>query len=142
MFECQTITVGHTIYGHVPNCIFGRPHIHNSHTRTHTYTRVHTLTHVRTHTHTRTHTHIRTHTHTHEARTYTHTRSAHTHTHTYTKHTCTYKCNCYIHVVFTIETNREILLRAGFMKQFGKEWLFPSIEDAVRFATEGNKVVS
>ena len=28
------------------------------------------------------------------------------------------------------------------MDQFGKEWLFPSIEDAVRFASEGNKVVS
>ena len=28
------------------------------------------------------------------------------------------------------------------MDRFGKEWLFPSIEDAVRFATEGKKVVS
>ena len=35
-----------------------------------------------------------------------------------------------------------MLLRSGFMDQYGKEWLFPSIEDAVRFASEGNKVVS
>ena len=35
-----------------------------------------------------------------------------------------------------------MLIRSGFMDQFGKEWLFPSIEDAVRFATEGKKAVS
>ena len=35
-----------------------------------------------------------------------------------------------------------MLSRSGFMDQFGKEWLFPSIEDAVRFATEGKKAVS
>ena len=40
------------------------------------------------------------------------------------------------------EKNREILNRAGFMDEFGKEWLFPSIEDAVTFASRGNRVVS
>ena len=28
------------------------------------------------------------------------------------------------------------------MKEFGEDWLFPSIEDAVTFASEGNRVVS
>jgi len=44
--------------------------------------------------------------------------------------------------LYLLEGNREMLLRSGFMDQFGKEWLFPSIEDAVSFAAEGNIVVS
>ena len=35
-----------------------------------------------------------------------------------------------------------MLTRSGFMDEFGKEWLFPSIEDAVTFAAGGNRVVS
>ena len=35
-----------------------------------------------------------------------------------------------------------MLNRAGFMDEFGKERLFPSIEDAVTFASGGNRVVS
>jgi len=42
----------------------------------------------------------------------------------------------------SVENNREMLSRAGFMEEFGKEWLFPSIEDAVTFAAGGNRVVS
>ena len=48
----------------------------------------------------------------------------------------------YVLIFSSLEINREMLLRSGFIDQFGKEWLFPSIEDAVRFASEGNKVVS
>ena len=44
--------------------------------------------------------------------------------------------------ICTLEVNKEMLIRSGFMDQFGKERLFPSIEDAVRFATEGKKAVS
>ena len=35
-----------------------------------------------------------------------------------------------------------MLIRSGFMDEFGKEWLFPSIEDAATFAARGKRVVS
>jgi len=44
--------------------------------------------------------------------------------------------------IFITENNREMLIRSGFMEEFGEDWLFSSIEDAVTFASGGNRVVS
>ena len=30
---------------------------------------------------------------------------------------------------------------SGFYKKFGKEWLFPTIQDAVEFATSGSSLL-
>ena len=70
----------------------------------------------------------------HTQRAHTHTQHTHAHILSYASYKVLYIC--------TLEVNKEMLSRSGFMDQFGKEWLFPSIEDAVRFATEGKKAVS
>lgn len=44
-----------------------------------------------------------------------------------------------VHVV--LEENRDMLDRAGFFELCGKEWLFPSIQDAVNHAVLGTKLV-
>ena len=52
-----------------------------------------------------------------------------------------------IHVVSILghlpctEENRDMLERAGFFDLCGKEWLFPSIQDAVNHALLGAKLV-
>ena len=40
------------------------------------------------------------------------------------------------------EHNRDMLERVGFFEKCGKEWLFPSIQDAINHAQEGSKLVS
>ena len=40
------------------------------------------------------------------------------------------------------EENRDMLDRAKFYEACGKEWLFPSIQDAVHHAQFGDKLVS
>eukprot|EP00731_Ephydatia_muelleri_P024320 Em0016g591a len=37
--------------------------------------------------------------------------------------------------------NRDMLEWSGFYKKFGKEWLFPTIQDAVEFATSGSSLL-
>ncbi|XP_065886960.1 prestin-like isoform X2 [Dysidea avara] len=51
-------------------------------------------------------------------------------------------CNVQVLLAATTKNNREMLIRSGFMDEFGKEWLFPSIEDAATFAARGKRVVS
>ena len=40
------------------------------------------------------------------------------------------------------EPNRDMLTRSGFFDRFGKEWLFPSLQDAVNHAEMGVRLVS
>ena len=40
-----------------------------------------------------------------------------------------------------VEENRDMLDRTGFFDLCGKEWLFPSIQDAVNHAVLGTKLV-
>ena len=47
---------------------------------------------------------------------------------------------CY--VLCYAEHNRDILERVGFFDKCGKEWLFPSIQDAINHAQQGSKLVS
>ena len=53
-----------------------------------------------------------------------------------------------IHVMYfvsflsPVEENRDILDRAGFFEKCGKEWVFPSIQDAVHHAQHGCMLVS
>ena len=39
------------------------------------------------------------------------------------------------------EENRDMLERSGFYKKFGKEWLFPTIQDAVEFLKCGTSLL-
>ena len=45
-------------------------------------------------------------------------------------------------LVSPLEENREMLERVGFFEKYGKEWLFPSIQDAVNHSMVGQKLVS
>ena len=40
------------------------------------------------------------------------------------------------------EHNRDMLERVGFFDKCGKEWLFPSLQDAVNHALIGEKLVN
>ena len=42
----------------------------------------------------------------------------------------------------SVEPNRDMLTRSGFFDRFGKEWLFPSLQDAVNHAEMGVRLVS
>ena len=46
-----------------------------------------------------------------------------------------------MHYTNYTERNRDMLERAGFYKKFGKEWLFPTIQDAVAFAKGGTNLL-
>ncbi len=56
-----------------------------------------------------------------------------------------YVCKCKLHylssIVCSSEENRDILTRSGFMDKCGKEWLFPSIHDAVHHAKFDRRLV-
>ena len=43
---------------------------------------------------------------------------------------------------YLIANNHAILERVGFFEKCGKEWLFPSVQDAVKHAIDGAKLVN
>ena len=50
---------------------------------------------------------------------------------------------CYlVSIALTLtEENRDMLDRSGFYKKFGKEWLFPTLQDAVELAKSGSSLL-
>ena len=56
--------------------------------------------------------------------------------------TVAHKIYAHTHTHALTEENRDILERAGFYSKCGKEWLFPSIQDAVYHAKHDSRLVS